>query len=77
MNIPTCDNCHRPLLLNVRCDECDGYGGEWAHTAEGEWLWEPCATCCRSGTLDVCTNTACFDDPPSLLLRNQREKRPA
>lgn len=69
-----CEYCQRPLLT-CRCDACDGYGGEWGHTPEYEWLWEPCANCCASGTLDVCTNLRCLDDPPSLMLRNQRNNQ--
>lgn len=70
---PSCVYCGHPLLLNARCDACDGWRGDWCVTEEGEWLWEPCANCEGSGTLDVCICIECsLDGKDHLMLVNQR-----
>ncbi len=74
----TCAYCGHPLMLDVRCDECDGWRGDYWLTAEGEYLWEPCATCAGTGTLDVCSNTICrLDGKDHLMMVNQRPKASA
>lgn len=73
----TCAYCGHPLRT-CRCDDCDGWRGDWWLTTEGEYLWEPCAKCEGTGTLDVCPNLHChLDGKDHLMLVDQRARRTA
>lgn len=79
MSTPRCAYCGHSLMLDARCDECDGWSGDWwVDDRTGEWLWEPCGKCEGTGTLDVCSSTLCrLDGKDHLMMVNQRPKASA
>lgn len=76
MTTPSCAYCGHPLLTDIDCDDCWGWGGDGWRDATGEYVWEPCGKCGGSGTLDVCSNTICrLDGKDHLMLVNQRPRQ--
>ena len=45
-----CEHCGQPLM-QVTCDDCDGFGGWWEPAPEPDgWRWRVCGTCQDSET---------------------------